>query len=249
MDEKLKKDIEAHVAAIFSEKEEAEMRKQTEKALQKAAATIEDLTNSLEDKNAELEELEVKISEGDTKVSGLETELEAARNETESTKEQLTARETELEEIKKDRAADVRMAELEEAGVAQRNEEAKASQVAKVRDMSDEDFAAYRDELISIRQSVLDELKAAADTKDGTVEEKEEAEEKEEVGEKEENAEEKEEADEKEDSSEEGEETPPANIDLGKAVFAALNMDYRPNADVMEKYAELGKAMAEELTK
>jgi hypothetical protein len=55
MDEmKLKKDIEAHVAAIFSEKEEAEMRKQTEQALQKAATTIEDLTNALEERNAEL---------------------------------------------------------------------------------------------------------------------------------------------------------------------------------------------------
>lgn len=263
MDEKLKKDIESVVATIFSEKEEAEMRKKTEEALEKAAATIEDLTNTLEEKNAEAEEQESKFSEIQAKVTDLESELEAARNETESVKEQLTEKETELEEIKKDRAADVRMAELEEAGVAHRTDEAKEAQVARIREMSDEDFAAYKEELVSIRQSVLDELAAAA-SEEETAEEAEEAAEGEESEtseednseeeaseeETEENSEEaSEEEAEEEETSEEGEDTPPANVDHGQAVFAALNMDHRPSPDLIERYAELGKAMAKEFTK
>jgi len=260
MDEKLKKDIESVVATIFSEKEEAEMRKKTEEALEKAAATIEDLTNTLEEKNAEAEEQESKFSEIQAKVTDLESELEAARNETESVKEQLTEKETELEEIKKDRAADVRMAELEEAGVAHRTDEAKDAQVARIREMSDEDFAAYKEELVSIRQSVLDELAASAESEEETAEETagEESETSEEDNSQEEASEEEtdenseegsEEETEEEEASEEEEEIPPANVDHGRALFAALNMDHRPSPDLVERYAELGKAMAEEMNK
>jgi len=254
MDEKLRKDIEACVAAIFSEKEEADMRKKTEEALQKAASTIEDLTNALEERNGEMEDLEVKISESDNKITDLTTELEAAREEVKTVEEKLSESENTLEEIKKDRAADVRMSELEEAGVAHSNEEAKANQIAKVREMSDEDYAAYKDELISIRQAVLDELAVAAETEseekeeaeEETSEEKEEAEEKEETEEKEEAEEETEEKEEAEEKSEEkGEETPPAKIDPDKTALAALNMDVRPSAGMLEKYAEFGQAMAE----
>jgi len=250
MDEKLRKDIEACVAAIFSEKEESDMRKKTEEALQKAASTIEDLTNALEERNGEMEDLEVKISESDNKITDLETELEAAREEVNTAKEKLAESENTLEEIKKDRAADVRMSELEEAGVAHSNEEAKANQIAKVREMSDEDYAAYKNELISIRQAVLDELAAAAETKseekEETSEEKEETEEKKEAEEK---AEEKEETEEKEEAEEEieekDEETTLANIDPDKTALAALNLDVRPSAGMLEKYAEFGKALAE----
>jgi septal ring factor EnvC (AmiA/AmiB activator) len=255
MDEKLRKDIEAHVAAIFSEKEEAEMRKKTEEALEKAAATIEDLTNSLEEKNAEAEELESKVSESGNKIVELKAELEAAKQEAEATKVKLSEKEAALEEIKKDRAADVRMAELATAGVAQRNEESKVAQIAKVREMSDENFAAYKNELVSIRQAILEEIAAA--TKEEAVEEtelEEKAEVKVETEEKTEVSEEgtvektEEPIEEKEDTSE-VDLTPPASIDHGQAVFAALNMEHRPTKDIIEKYAELGKAMAEEFTR
>jgi len=244
MDEKLRKDIEACVAAIFSEKEEADMRRRTEEALQKAASAIEDLTNALEERNGEVEGLEAVISESENKTTDLETALEAAREEVRIVEEKLAENVKTLEEIKKDRATDVRMSELEEAGVAHSNKDAKANQTAKVREMSDEDYAAYKDELISIRQAVLDELAAAAETGSEETEEtaEEEVEEKEEA---EEETEEKEEAE--EESEEEDEETPPANVDPNLTAFAALNLDVRPSAGMLEKYAEFGEQMAENM--
>ena len=43
--------------------------------------------------------------------------------------------------------------------------------------------------------------------------------------------------------------TPPANIDPGNAIAAALNMEFAPSADMVDKYAKLGKAMAESMKK
>jgi len=249
MDEKLKKDIEAHVATIFSEKEEADMRKKTEEALQKAAATIEDLTNSLDEKNAEFEELESKLSESDTKASTLESELEAARKELDAMKTQLAEKEAALETIKKDRATDIRISELVKACIVHNNEEAKAKQFAKIREMSDEDFVAYRDELVSIRQAVLDELAAAASVEEEEVVEPKKEEVVVEPEVKVDEAASVEEEVKKEEEVKEEPTTPPVNIDPGKAILAALNMDYKPTGDVMERYARLGKAMAEEIVK
>ena len=50
---------------------------------------------------------------------------------------------------------------------------------------------------------------------------------------------------EEEASEEEGEvETPAANIDPGKAVAAAMNLEIFPSDDLMKKYGDLGQAMA-----
>jgi len=245
----LKEDIAKIVTSIFSEKEEADVRKRTEEALEQSAQTITDLTTSLEERNAEVAEFEEKISESESKVSGLETELEAAQTEITTHKEKLSEAETALEEMKKDKATELRMSELAEAGIVS-NEEA---QSAKVRDMSDEDFTAYKDELAALRAAVEAELKASAEAV-----EKEEAEEKaEEKEEAEEEAEEKpaeEEAaeEEKEETAEEEAEeevTPPAEINLAHATMASMNMEIIPDADLVSKYAELGQAMAAQYKK
>lgn len=236
----LRKDIEAIVTSIFSEKEEADIRKRTEDALQEAATTIDDLTNSLADRHNDVEQLESKVSEHEEKASNLETELEAAQKEVESFKEKLDAADTALEEIKKDRAADIRMAELEEAGVARNSEETKVAQVVKVREMSDEEYVSYKDELVAVRQAVLDEIAAASELEE-TVEKEETAEEVEEV------VEEVVEAETEVAEEEVEEETEPVNVDTEKTVEAALNMDVDFSDDVFKKYAELGKAMAENI--
>ena len=160
MDEKLRKDVEAVVAAIFSEQEEAEIRKQTEEALGKSATTIEELTVALEAKNSEFEELEAKLSESEDKAKDLTTELEAAQEKIEEATKKSDEAEGALEEIRKDRATELRMKELEEAGVMSDEE----AQSGKVREMSDEDFASYRDELVSIREAVIAELSKAGET-------------------------------------------------------------------------------------
>ncbi|RLI59857.1 MAG: hypothetical protein DRO67_09525 [Candidatus Asgardarchaeum californiense] len=247
MEDKLRKDVEAVVAKIFSEKEEADIRRQTEEALSKSAATIEELTDTLEARNIEFEELETKLSETEFKVTDYESELEAAREEIEDLTQKLEESKNTLEEMKKDRAAELRMKELTEAGVVSDTE----AQLLKVREMSDEDFTSYKDELVSIREAVIAELskneKEEAETEDASTKDtKEEAEETEDSEENEETAEEEQE-EMSDDTS--GEEIAPANIDPGKAISAALNMEIFPPEDMVNKYREMGKAMADSFVK
>jgi chromosome segregation ATPase len=162
MDDKLKKDVEELVNVIFSQKEEAEQRAETEKALNKSADTISDLIETLEAKKVELEEASTKISDLELEKSDLESEkdklnseLEAAQNTVTETAEKLANAEKEIEEMKKDKAAEVRMADLEQSGVVLSDREV---QRTKVREMEDEEFANYKAELISLREAVKAEL-------------------------------------------------------------------------------------------
>ena len=255
MDEKLRKDVKAVVAEIFSEKEEAEIRKQTEDALNTSAETIEELTNTLEAKNVEFDELQSKLTESEEKAENLQTELEAAKEELEGTKTKLSESEATLEEMKKDKATELRMSELEKAGVVSDKE----AQANKVREMSDEDFESYKSELESLRAAIL----AAFEKSEGSEEEeaagteepesKEAGEESEEgaEAESEEGAESEEESEEasEEGESEEEEAAQPANIDPQHAMSAALNLDIYPDDDMKAKYSKLGKAMANLWTK
>ena len=245
MDEKLRKDVEAVVAAIFSEKEEDEIRKQTEAALNKSANTIEELTEALEAKNTEVDDLKSEVSVSEKKSGQVQTELEAAKEELEGVKTKLSEAETALEEMKKDKATELRMVELEQAGVVSDKE----VQESKIRDMSDEDFASYKTELVTLREAILAELTKMKESEESeevgetektteTTETEETAEttettESEEVGETEETAEE-----------ESSEVIDPANIDPQHAMSAALNLEIYPSADMKEKYDKLGQAMA-----
>lgn len=157
-----KKELEVQVATVveslFNEKEEAEIRKRTEDELRKAAASISDLTIALESKNSEVAEYEVKLSETEVRITELTSELEAAKKELEIANTNLAETVATLENLNKDRAAEQRMAELESAGVIRSDRD---SQMSKVREMTEEDFASYKDELVSIRQAVVAELEKA----------------------------------------------------------------------------------------
>lgn len=234
MNEELKKNVEAAVAEIFSQKEEAEQRAETEKALQKSADTISQLTAALEDKNSADEEVATLINDLENKVKELTSGLEAAKNEAEESATKLAESEKIIEGMRKDKAAELRMAELAKAGVALSD---KDTQTAKIRDMEDEEFGSYRDELVSLRRAVEAELakavleeetqeEEAAEAEDEEVEEEVAAEEEELV-----------------------EETLPANVDPGQAIAAALNMEVMPSDSVLAKYAKLGEAMAKRMNK
>jgi len=240
--EKLYEEVKSVVAQIFSEKEEAEKVRQTEDALQKSATTIEELTTALEASNEEVSELQEKLTASEAKANELQTGLEAAQEELKLANDKVSEIEASLEEIKKDRAAEIRMSELEAAGVSRKDHEA---QSAKVREMSDEEFASYKEELVSVRESVIAELEAtkAKEEEDASktvtkVDEKDKASEKEEVI---------------DNVSVSGEEdagvTPPANIDPGSAISAAMNLEVIPSKDIVTRYAKLGTAMAEAMKK
>ena len=252
MDDKLKRDVEAVVAEIFSQKEEADQRTRTEEALQKSADTITELTEALEGRNTDLQTKADALVELEEKLADLNSELEAAKKEVTEANEKLTEAETTIENMKKDKAAELRMSELTEAGVARSDKEA---QTAKVREMDDEEFASYRDELVDLRKAVEAELaKVAEEAEEEKAEEtpaeetpaESAAEEEEEI---EEAASEEDEESSEEASEEEDEETPPANVDPTKAVAAAMNLEVRPSDDMMAKYLKMGKAMASRMTK
>jgi chromosome segregation ATPase len=249
MNEELKKDVEAAVASIFSQKEEAEQRAETEKALQTSAEKITELTEALEGKNANGEEVAKQITDLEAKVDELTSELEAAKTEAEETATKLTESENKISEMKKDKAAELRMNELATAGVALSDKDA---QTAKVREMEDEDFASYREELVSLRSAVEAELakeKPADEEASEETQEEETAEKTSETEEGEAASEEGEASDENEEEASEEEEIAPANIDPDKAVAAAMNMEVAPSDSVLAKYAKLGEAMSERMNK
>lgn len=284
MNDQLVKNIKTIVDDIFKEKEEAEMKKETEAALTQAAETITQLTESLEAKDTEhqaaVATLQETIASLETQVNQMADEkklLEDAKTTFDKEKEELTKRaeaaEKELENIKKDQIASERMQSLQTAGVSSTNIEA---QTAKVREMSDEVFASYKEELVSIKDAIVKQLEDTASeeaNKKSTTSAEEDA-----------AATEKEVASAKllesrlSELKEAGSEITDATeiekiksmddstfasykeeiiaslatddhtaIDPMKAIAAALNMEVRPNEDTMNKYREMGKALAESM--
>lgn len=233
MDEKLTTDVEALVAEIFSQKEEANKIKRTEVALQKSAETIADLTAALEDKNSKEESMVSELENLKSKAADFTSELEAAQEKAEESDNKLAESENLIEEMKKDKAAEIRMVELKQAGVVLSD---KKTQAAKIREMDDEMFVSYKKELVSLRKAVETEL-AKADDKPASGEETGEISDLEEGHEID-----------TEDNPEEGETILPANIDPDTAVAAAMNLEIVPSDGLMTKYSKLGKAMAERMT-
>jgi colicin import membrane protein len=228
IDEKLKDDIKALVASIFSEKEDLDVRKKTEEALNKSAETINDLTEALEAKNVSVEEASKKAVELEASVTSLKVELEAARKEKEEADQKFEKANNELLAIAKEKTANERMSTLETSGVVRTD---KASQKAKVADMTEDEFAAYKDELVSIKADVLKSLEEAAKIEADKL------------------AAEKAAADKAAAAAAAGDtgdadiKTPPANVDTKGAENAALNLESASN-DMVSKYAALGAAMA-----
>jgi len=241
-----KEQIKALVDDLLNEKEEANVRKNIEAALGQATNTVDNLTAELATKNAELVAASEAAADSESKIKELTTELEAAKVALTTKDEELASVKTEIEEMKKDRAAELRIAELKDAGVANTNHE---TQSAKVREMSDEEFASYKDELISIRAAVVAELeKARAAEVEANAKAEEEAKLAAEAAKK---AAAEAVAYANSNTDDKGEETgtPPANITPGQAAMASLNMEYIPSADITKKFQELGRSLAKRMLK
>ncbi|MCK4526419.1 hypothetical protein KAW18_03540 [candidate division WOR-3 bacterium] len=250
--DELRTQVRAMVDDLFNEKEESEIRKKTEMALGKSAETISNLTSTLEDKVVEIAELETKLSENEDSIQTLERELEATHKDLETSKSLVNEKEQVLEDMRKVKVADERMAELEAAGVARAEKE---FQFTKIKEMSNEEFTSYKEELVYVRTAVEAELdktnKELQAKKIETEEEIEETRKAKELQAKKTEEEIKEEGH----TSEEGKEddstgkigetdTTPIEIPLGQSAMAALNMEYIPHKDLMTKYAKLGEALA-----
>lgn len=229
MDETLKKDIELLVTKIFSEKEEVNQRQATQEALRDSANVIEDLKKTLETKEVEaataITALNAEIAAKDAEVATLNTKVEAVTKEiseitsvSEIMKQELATATEALDNLKKDRAAEIRVAELIEAKVI--TSDKVTEQASKVRSMTDEEFATYKQDRIQLREAVIKELGTAAQTPP---------------------------VQEAVTPVVVASTTPPAQIAPGHAIASAMNFETTPSDDVLSKYAKLGEAMAASL--
>lgn len=255
MTDKLSQEVQTIVEDILKHKDDDDMLKETEDALNKSAEKIDELAKSLEAKDEELSvtvdkisELEKVVAELSDKAKEFESNLEQVKKGFEAEKAELVKRaevaEAELSNMKKDLRAKTRMEELKAAGVAVSDEKALTEQFAKVRDMEDVLFVTYKTERIDLRKAIVAELEASAlkkveNTQTDSTDKKEDT------------AAENNAADEKKDdiAAQLEDEADAANssnsIDPMKAVAAMLNMEIMPNGETTAKYRELGKALAD----
>jgi len=288
MSDQLKKDVKELVDNIFKQKEETAMRQEIEDALRQSTDEINNLNTSLEAKDGEIKDFQAEVSELNDTVSELEMKivdlekdkenLEKEKTDLENEKADIVKRaedaEKELEDIRKDQLAQARFDDLTNSGVAATNDKAKEDQISKIREMSDEDFTAYKEELVAVRESIVAELKKSDDTNNNNDDPSKataaaEGEDKEEIlkarlEELKEAGVEAEDEDKVKDMTDEefatykeelvvenaaDDNDDEGSVNLKKAMAAALNMETIPGKDVMSKYRELGQAMADMVKK
>lgn len=239
MSDKLHEDVRQIVDEIFKKNEEAQMRKETQEALEKSANTITELTDSLEAKDSELAGHREQITKLEETVAGLENtieemkkaqeDLEAEKASFESEKEELNKKVEEateaLESMKKDQIAAVRMGELEEAKVASQKKE---TQLLKIREMTDDEFAAYKEELVSIKESIMAEFNKTNTASSDEVSTDAEME-----------------SDVEDASGDSDDESFDDELNPSSIAMAALNMEVvKPSTKMAKRYSDLGRAMA-----
>lgn len=163
--------VRSEVEKQLSSREEAEARRDAEEAIREARETFEALKASIEAKDAKIKEYEDSLANLDLDPTAAEVaandkivELEAA---VEDWKHRASVAEAALETLSREEIAAGRMSELDEAGVAL-EEEAAEAQYAKIRGMSDEDFASYKSELVALRAKYAPASDEAGEEEEGT---------------------------------------------------------------------------------
>lgn len=231
MEDNLKKDIENIVTTIFSEQEEAAKMQATEDALNEAASRLAKLDDSLLAKASEIEELtaslEDTITTKDTELSEASALLEVANADKDAAVAKLEEVELAFAELKKDILVKERLVELSEAKVAIKADV--DGQIAKIKDMDDEEFSSYKNDRVELRASVMKELEATQTEVSEPVTASTEV---------------VVDVEEEEVASDDGVVTPQAEITSDMSATAAMNFESAVSS-VSKKYAELGKAMAE----
>jgi chromosome segregation ATPase len=177
----------------------------------------------------------LSTAELENSITDLNSKLEAAKKETEDSNSKLADAEKTIAEMNKDRATETRMKDLVDSGIALSNKEV---QTAKVREMTDEEFASYKDELISLRKAIEEELAKTAQAADEQAKKEQEEKEKAAAAAKEE--------EDKKAADTANAVTPPPEVNKESAAKAALNLEIKKD-DILTKYAEMGKAMAQRM--
>jgi chromosome segregation ATPase len=188
-DKQLRDTVKVIIDSIFSEKEEADRQKMTEEAITKSTSTINDLTQALAEQKDAFAALETKHNEFvetvatqettiltleeskqavEEELATIKTELETAKAEhatfvatTEESLSELATLKSEMAEIESAKVAEDRFVALEEAGISYKDKE---KQVAKIKDMTEEAFESYKEELLAIKEALMDSTAAVVPT-------------------------------------------------------------------------------------
>lgn len=158
-------DLRDLVREFLEESDQKSKVELAEKLVEKAGKDVEALSEALESKEKELaqtasdkEAFLAQVEELKAKVEELEAVAEENHKSLVEAQDRATAAVAELASIAQDRALEVRLAKLEEAKVLRSGDKAE-EQKTRVREMSDEEFAAYSDELISLRSELEESLR------------------------------------------------------------------------------------------
>lgn len=223
-------DIRQEVEAIMAEKD--------------AAAKVEARISALE---AEKEDLSSKLEATEAAKKTLSDELESVKAEKTSAAEKVEALETdkgkldetvaklqgELDKIRAEQALAARTTELTEANILKPEGEKRDAQLEKVRAMSDEDFASYKQDLLD----VVEMAKATS----GSTETETETETSEEEGDKTQANKDTEEGEEKPQKTV-ASQTPPPDLshgDIYRKAVAAISTDVPIDEDMVDQYAQM----------
>ena len=128
---------------------------------------IEKATTDLTSKEEELIKVVEDLETQKAKVVEYESAAEKRDVEFSSVKKEFEEVSAELAQIKKDAIVKERMSALEEAGLLRSDEAGVVTQKEKVADFSDEDYAAYKEELESVKDSITKSLKENANSNNG----------------------------------------------------------------------------------
>ncbi len=223
MEDNLKKQVEDVVSAIFDSKEKETIRKKTEDALRASALKIEELAS-------EVEVATEVVVEKDTEISELKTKIETADVEKAELIEKHGVETKEITDAKTSVEEDLEKVSLElstmkkEITADKRMVELESAGV--VREESDVQKIKIMDMSDEDFTSYKEELVSIKAKVLSSLKVKEDV-----------------------DTDEEDTNTPPVEVDPDKTSQAALNLESTPSQDLAEKYADLGKAMAEAITK
>lgn len=168
--EKIREEVKGMVESFLSDKEESKVRAKMEEALTEAKETILSLTQDVTDKEASISGFEGEIESKDSsitslneKITELETALESLTQEKQEALDKASGYESDLTEIRKEQIADLRLAKVIEAKLIRETDEVKEKTKAKVKEMSDEEFDTYVEDLNEVKSSFLEELKKLKD--------------------------------------------------------------------------------------
>ena len=136
-----------------------------EKVLQQTETQMKDLQTALLDKAAEIEALHDVTVEQEKKfaseLGSLQAKVEELQKALESANKEKEEAVSELNKIREEALLSMRLARLREANLLRKEEEAQIKQTEKIRNMSDETFEEYFNELLEVKSQVLAEAQVS----------------------------------------------------------------------------------------